>query len=183
MNEELKPSALSSGLVQGKIKQDDHSSSATPGDLNNFLIRRQLLGMEARRIQELLREEEAELKAKQDHLVDVRDRVLAALRNHLDLQDELARIEILRREQLENLPRTVERYIRRRGKKLFAYLKPRASTTMTDRPAAIRVQDPGWRLPKVRQLDAWAGWFAENDPKVGSRIAHSKRSDPGCFGC
>jgi SAM-dependent methyltransferase len=168
MNEELKPGELSSGLVQGKNKQDDHSSFATPGDLNNFLIRRQLLGMEARRIQELLRDGEAELKAKQDHLADVRDRVLAALRNHLDLQEELARIEILRREQLENLPRTVERYIRRRGKRLFAYLKPHASTAMTDRPAAIRVQDPGWRLPKVRQLDAWAAWFAENDPKVGA---------------
>ena len=24
----------------------------------------------------------------------------------------------------------------------------------------------GWHLPKVRQLDAWAHWFAENDPKV-----------------
>jgi SAM-dependent methyltransferase len=168
MNEELKPSALSSGLVQGKNKQDNHSRFATPGDLNNFLIRRQLLGMEARRIQELLGEAEVELKAKQDRLVDVRDRVLAAFRNHLDLQDELAKLEILRRERLENLPRTVERYIRRRGKRLFAHLKRRASTAMTDRPAAIRVQDPGWRLPKVRQLDAWAAWFAENDPKVGA---------------
>ena len=84
--------------------------------------------------------------------------------DHLDLQDELARIEILRRQRLENLPRTVERYIRRRAKKLFAYLKPHASTGITDRPVATRVQDPGWRLPKVRQLDAWAAWFAENDP-------------------
>src|SRR5580698_7445108 len=100
MNEELRPSALSSGLVQGKNKQDDHSRFATPGDLNNFLIRRQLLGMEARRIQELLGEAEGELKAKQDRLVDVHDRVLAAFRNHLDLQDELAKLEILRRERL-----------------------------------------------------------------------------------
>ena len=163
MNEELKPSALSSGLVQGKNTQDGHPSFATPGDFNNFLIRRQLLGMEARRIQELLREAEDELKAKQDHLIDVHDRVLAALRNHLDLQDELARIESLRRQRLENLPRTVERYIRRRAKKLFAYLKPHASKRITDRPVATRVQDPGWRLPKVRRLDAWAAWFAEND--------------------
>jgi hypothetical protein len=37
MNEELKPSALSSGLVQAKNKQDDHPSFAAPGDLNNFL--------------------------------------------------------------------------------------------------------------------------------------------------
>ena len=91
MNEELKSGALSSGLLQGKPKQDDHPSSATPSDLNNFLIRRQLLGMEARRIQELLREAEVELKAKQGNLVDVHDRVLASLRNRLDLQDELAR--------------------------------------------------------------------------------------------
>jgi hypothetical protein len=73
-------------------------SFATPGDLNNFLIRRQLLTMEGKRIQELLLDAEAELKAKQANLVDVRDRVLAALRDHLAHQDELARIEILRRQ-------------------------------------------------------------------------------------
>ena len=35
---------------------------------------------------------------------------------------------------------------------------------MTDRPVAIRVQNTAWHLPKVRQLDAWAAWFAEKDP-------------------
>ena len=117
-------------------KQDDHSSFATPGDLNNFLIRRQLLGMEARRIQELLREAEAELKAKQDHLVDVRDRVLAALRIILIFRMNWPGSKVLEGSSWRICHRTVERYIRRRAKRLFAYLKPRASTTMTDRPAA-----------------------------------------------
>ena len=166
MNEELKPSALSSGLMQADTKQVERQSFATAHDLNSFLIRRQLLTIESKRIQELLLETEAELTARQANLVDIRDRVLATLRDHLNLQDELARVESLRRQRLENLPRTVERYIRRRAKKLFAYLKPHASTGITDRPVATRVQDPGWRLPKVRRLDAWAAWFAENDPNA-----------------
>jgi len=163
MNEELKPSALSSGLTQADTKQVERQSFATAQDLNSFLIRRQLLTIENKLIQELFLEAEAELTAKQANLVDIRDRVLADLRDHLNRQDELARIESLRRQRLENLPRTVERYIRRRAKKLFAYLKPHASTGITDRPVATRVQDPGWRLPKVRRLDGWAAWFAEND--------------------
>ena len=70
MNEELKPSALSSGLVQeGRSNKTTAQSFATAGDLNSFLIRRQLLTMESKRIQELLLEAEAELKAKQDDLV------------------------------------------------------------------------------------------------------------------
>ena len=64
MNEELKPGALSSGLVQGNNKQDDRSGFAATDDLNNFLIRRQLLIMESKRIKELLIEAEAEVKAK-----------------------------------------------------------------------------------------------------------------------
>ena len=111
MNEELKP--LSSGLMQADTKQVERQSFATAQDLNSFLIRRQLLTIERKRIQEF---------------------------------------ESLRRQRLENLPRTVERYIRRRAKKLFAYLKPHASTGITDRPVATRVQDPGWRLPRFGAL-------------------------------
>ena len=103
MNEEPKSGTLSSGLVQAMDKQDDHSTFVMPGDLNNFLIRRQLLGMESKTIQDLLLEAAGELKAKQDHLVDVRDRVLAALRDHLAHLDELARVEFLTRQRLENL--------------------------------------------------------------------------------
>ena len=182
MNEELKPSALSSGLMQADTKQVERQSFATAHDLNSFLIRRQLLTIESKRIQELLLETEAELTARQANLVDIRDRVLATLRDHLNLQDELARVESLRRQRLENLPRTVERYIRRRAKKLFAYRKPHASTGITDRPVATRVQDPGWRLPKVRRLDAWAAWFAENRSQRAQGATLSKRSDPGRFG-
>ena len=172
MNEELKPSALSSDLVQRKDIQDD--SPGASDDLNNFLIRRQLLAIEGKRIQELLLEAETELKARQSNLVDTRDRVLSSLRDQLAHLDELARLEILRRQSLENLPRTVERYIRRRAKKIFARLKPHASTRITDRPVATRVQDPGWRLPKVRQLDAWAAWFAENDPGAPKALCFRK---------
>ena len=83
MNEDFKSGAPPSGLVERKNKPDDHAGSATLGDLNEFLIHRQLLAMEAKRIQDLLREAEIELKSKQDHLIDIRDRVLASLRGHL----------------------------------------------------------------------------------------------------
>ena len=80
MNEELKPSALSSVFMPAENKQDEGPRFATSSDLDNFLIRRQLLVMESERIQYLLGEAARELKAKQDHLVAIRDRVLVALR-------------------------------------------------------------------------------------------------------
>ena len=162
MKEELKPSALSSGDLQGKNKQDGHLNLANLGDLNNFLIRRQLLALEGIRVRELLLEAETDLKGKQDNLLYIRDRVFASLRDHLAHHDELIRIENLRRQRLENLPRTVERYLRRRVKRLLGYANSRASTKITDSPVPISA--PGWRLPKVGQLDAWTSWFAENDP-------------------
>jgi hypothetical protein len=174
MNEELKPSALSAGLMPAHNKQDERQSFATAQDLSKFLIRRQLLTIESKRIQELLLEAESELRDKQNNLIVIRDRVVAALRDHLNHQDELARTESLRRQRLDSLPRTVERYIRRRRKKLFGYLKPDASTGITDRPVAPRVQDPCWRLPKVRRLDAWGAWFAENDPNAPNALQFRK---------
>src|SRR5579871_5498762 len=164
MNEEFKPDAFPSGLVEWKNQQDEHPGSATLANLKDFLIRRQLLTIENKRIKELLLEAEIELKARRHNFIDILDRVLAALRAHLAHLDELARVETLRGQRPENLPRMAERYFRRRVKRLFGSLKPRASTGMADKPVAIRVQDPGWRLPKVRELDAWAAWFAENDP-------------------
>jgi SAM-dependent methyltransferase len=164
MNEEFKPDALPSGLVERKNKQDDHLNSATLANLTNFMIRRQLLVIENKRIKELLLEAEKELKASRHNFIDILDRVLASLRAHLAHLDELARVEILRRQRPENLPRMAERYVRHRVKRLFGSLKPRASTGMADKPVATGVQDPGWRLPTVRELDAWTAWFAENDP-------------------
>ena len=175
MNEESKPDAFPSDLVERKNKQDDHPGSATLADLKNFLIRRQLLLIENKRIQELLLEAETELKARRHNFIDILDCVLAALRAHLAHLDELARVEILRRQRPKNLPRMAERYVRHRVKRLFASLKPRASTGIAERPVATRVQDPGWRLPKVRELDAWAAWFAENDP--GAANASRSRKD------
>ena len=169
MNEEFKPGALPSGLVERKNEQDGHPGPATPGDLNNFLIQRQLLAMEGRRIRDLLREAEIELRARQDNLIDVRDRIVGSLRAHLGHLDELAQAENLNRQRLENLPRMAERYLRPKGKRLFARLKRHASAEITDPP--VRAEDPVWCLPKVQQLDAWAAWFAEiHRESEGSRF-------------
>ncbi len=55
--------------------------------MDNFLIRRQLLTMESKRIQTVLAETEAEVKLNQGDLAYLRDRVLTALREHLDRLD------------------------------------------------------------------------------------------------
>ena len=175
MNEEFKPDAFPSGLVERKNKPDDHTGSATLADLKNFLIRRQLLVIENKRIKELLLEAEKELKASRHNFIDILDRVLAPLRAHLARLDELARVDILRGQRPENLPRMAERYVRHRVKRLFGSLKPRASTGMGDKPVATGVQDPGWQLPRVRELEAWTAWFAENDP--GAAKASRFRKD------
>ena len=130
-------------------------------ELNSFLIRRQLLTMESKRIQTVLADTEAEVKVRQGDLVDIRDGVLTALREHLGRQEEVARVESLNRQKLENLPRNAERYLRRRVKKLLAHLKPQLRRQIADRSEAVRVQDAGWHLPKVQQLTAWTEWFAE----------------------
>ena len=132
--------------------------------LNNFLIRRQLLAMESQRIQYLLGEAARDLKAKQNNLVAIRDRVLVDLRDHLDHQNELVRMEGLRKKRLDSLPRAAERYIRRRVKRLFSGENPRASTRIADRPDPLQVDFRDWHLPKIRQLEAWTSWFAETDP-------------------
>jgi ADP-heptose:LPS heptosyltransferase len=158
MNEELKPGALSSGLVQGKSERDDHPSFAIAGDLNNFLVRRQLLIMESKRIQSILLEANAEVKAKQDHLADIRDRAMPSLR------DQIARRESAdNRPKLKDLPRTAERYVRKRLKRLLASPK-RSSAGITDSSHAIGAQDPSWHLPMVGELDGWNAWFAESEP-------------------
>jgi SAM-dependent methyltransferase len=164
MNEELKPGALSSGLVQGKNKQEEGPRFAMPTDLDNFLIRRQLLVMESQRIQYLLGEAARELKAKQDHIVAIRDRVLVALRDHLNHQNELVRLENLRKKRLDSLPRTVERYIRRRVKQFFSNGRSPASPRITNRFDPVEVHYGDWHLPKIGQLEAWTSWFAETDP-------------------
>ena len=53
MNEDFKSGAPSSGLAERKNEPVDRAGSATPGDLNEFLIQRQLLAMEAKWVQEL----------------------------------------------------------------------------------------------------------------------------------
>ena len=85
MNEELKPSALSSERCTRKRQARRSSRLCEPmDDLNNFLIRRQLLEMEGKRINEVLAEAEAELKNRQDRLIGVRDGASSSLRDHLD---------------------------------------------------------------------------------------------------
>jgi SAM-dependent methyltransferase len=179
MDEELRLNALSSDVVPGTIKQGDFPSFAMTEGLNNFLLRRQLLTTESKRIQELLLEEEAEVRAKQDLIAALRDRVLSSLREHQALREQAMREELALRENLErrlrvkDLPKIAERYVRRKGKKLFAYTKP-TSVTITGCSDAIRAETSGWHLPKVRQLDAWACWFAENDPTLGEQLRFRK---------
>ena len=77
MKEETKPGPLSAGLGQGKdIQGDHHLNFEAPGELGNFLARRQLLTMERMRIEEVLLEAETRVKAEQDHLVSLRNDVL-----------------------------------------------------------------------------------------------------------
>ena len=162
MSDELEPGALSAGPVQGKDKQGDRPNFEAGGELDNFLIRRQLLTVESKRIQTVLAETEAKVKLNQGDFAYLHDRVLTALREHLDRQEEVARVENRSRNRLENLPKNAERYLRLRGKKLLAHLKP-GSAAVAGRCDAVRVQDPGWHLPKVQQLMAWTEWFAEYD--------------------
>ncbi len=171
MNEELKPGTLSSGFVQRTNKEDEGPRFATAQDLNNFLIRRQLLTLESKRIKDLLIEAEDEVKAKQNSLDSLRDRVGLSLGEHVALLEQHLREELASRERLESgrelkdLLKIGERYIRRWRKRLFPSFKS-ASGANTGRFDAARVEGGGWHLPKVRQLDAWAHWFAESDPKL-----------------
>ncbi len=165
MNGELKPGAVSSGFAQRNDRPGNHPGFATEGGLNEFLIRRQLLGMESRRIKEVLAEADAELKNRQDRLIGVRDGTYAGLRNHLDRLEEQAREQQARVGGLKNLPRTAERYIRRSVKRLLAPPKE-TSTETTD--------GTGWSLPRVRELYAWTRWFAENDPSTRKPLRFRK---------
>jgi Glycosyltransferase family 9 (heptosyltransferase) len=163
MSEERKPTALSSGSAPGKIQQDDPSTMAIAGDLNNFFVRRQLLTMESKRIQDLLLEAEDELKAKQDNRDLLRDKVFAAFRDPVETpKNDLAETP-KKKPKLKYLPKTTERYIRRRAKQLFAGLRTGSAGITGDPDAVVRAEDAGWLLPKARHMDAWAGWFAESD--------------------
>jgi SAM-dependent methyltransferase len=166
MNEELKPDEVSSGAVQRNDRQGDHPWFATDAELKDFLIRRQLLEMESKRIKEVLDEAEAELKNRQDRLIGVRDGTFASLRNHLERRQEQAREQQARAGGLQNLPKAAERYIRRRVKQLFGSRK---------KPAAGEAADgTGWHLPRVRELYAWTRWFAENDPALRKPLRYRK---------
>src|SRR5271157_5990062 len=166
MNQVLRLSTLSADRAQQKNKNEKRSSFDTTRKLSNFLVRRRLLTIESESIQSSLAEIEAEIKAGQERLVALRDRVLASLRQHLAgretaLREELAlRERFERRGNLKSLPKTAERYIRLKGKQILAYLKP-ASAAVAETSDAVCALDRGWHLPKAAQLNAWADWFAE----------------------
>ncbi len=166
MNEELKPDAVSSGAVQRNERQGDHPGFATDAELKDFLIRRQLLQMESKRIKEVLDEAEAELKNRQDRLIGVRHGTFTALRNHLERLQEQVREQQARVGGLQNWPKAAERYIRRRVKQLFRSRKKPA--------AGEAAYGAGWHLPKVRELYAWTRWFAENDPALRKPLRYRK---------
>jgi ubiquinone/menaquinone biosynthesis C-methylase UbiE len=165
MNGKPKPGVRSSSPGQGNNGHDDRFNFKSTDELSRFLIRRQLLMMESKWIQELLIESEADVKLRRGNLTNIRYRVLTSLRAHLDRQEEVARIESVEQQTLKNLPRNAERYIRRRGKQLFASRKP-SSGVIRESSDAVAPQGPGWRLPNVRELDAWAAWFVATDPDV-----------------
>ena len=116
--EESKPSALSVSFVQEENEQDDAPGFTATGSLSDFLIRRQLLTMEGKRIQEIIVESDADIKAAKDHLSGYRDAVLAGLPSRL-AGNEWPK----RRPKLRELPRTAERYIRIKMKRRFASVK------------------------------------------------------------
>jgi len=101
--------------------------------------------------------------------------VFAFLRDQQDRMQQLTRVEHLEeRRKLRDLPKTAERYVRRKVRHFFASLKP-ASAPIPDGSEAIRPRDSGWRQPKIQQLVAWADWFAANKPI--SRRAFPFRKD------
>jgi SAM-dependent methyltransferase len=149
-------------------KLDDPNNYDEAGGFNNFFVRRQLLTFERKRIQELLLEAEDELTFTQDALDALRDKVFAAFQDPAETSEGEAETSEGEAEtpkekpRLRDLAKATERYIRRRAKRLFADQRAGlAENTAAD--AIIRAEDAGWHLPKTRQLDAWANWFAESD--------------------
>ena len=124
-------------------------------DLNNFLVRRQLLAMEGKRIQDLLLEAEGEVKANQDHLDFLRDTMFTAFRGLAETSKEKLK--------LKDLPKTTERFVRLKAKKLISDLRTGSAGTPAGSDA-VRADKAGWHLPMARRLSAWADWFAEIDP-------------------
>jgi hypothetical protein len=175
MNEQFKRPALSLRADRRTEKWDNETSSAIIGDLKEFLIHRQLLAIENKKIQGLRLEAEASVKAKQDDLADLRDRAFAFLGDHSNRKEQAAEVERLRqRGTLKTLPKTLERHIRQKAKQLFVRLKSTSAGTVK-RSKAVPADEPRWLLPKVEQLDAWARWFAECD--AFSREPASLRKD------
>src|ERR1700729_3864175 len=101
MSQKRKSAALAFGLVQGRNQQDDPCAIGTEVDLDNFLLRRQLLRMESKRIQELLLEAEVELRAQQAHLDFLHDAMFLAFRDLAEIPKE--------KPKLKDLPKTTER--------------------------------------------------------------------------
>jgi ADP-heptose:LPS heptosyltransferase len=163
MDEQHKGGTPFSAPVQRTDNEDNETSFALAGDLKDFLIRRQLLGMESKRIEAVRLESEDWVKAAQAELARRRDRVFAFLRDHSDRIEELAQVERLKQKRaLKDLPKTAERYIRQKAKQHFGRLK-RPSTGTGDGSDLTTAEDSRWLLPKIPQLDAWARWFAEYD--------------------
>jgi hypothetical protein len=171
MNQALRLRALFSAPPQEKNKKDNCLNFDITVGSSSFLVRRRMLILESKRIQTALAEIETEIKARQDHLVLFRDRVLTSLREHLAAREKALHEELALRESLEkkrnlkNLSKAAERYVRSTGKQLFAYLKP-PSAENTGGPHAIAAHDPGWHLPKASPLKAWAEWFVDSEPRL-----------------
>ena len=175
MSEQFRRLVLSLRADRRTEKWDNETSSAITGDLKEFLIHRQLLAIENKKIQGLRLEAEASVKAKQDELANLRDRAFAFLGDHSNRMEQVAEVERLRqRGTLKTLPKKLERHIRQKAKQLFVRQKSTSAGTVT-RSKAAPADEPRWLLPKVEQLDAWARWFADCD--AFSREPASLRKD------
>jgi hypothetical protein len=153
MNHAIRLSALSSSPAQGKNQTNDLHNLHMTGGESDFLARRRLLTIESKRIQDSIVEIETEIKARQDHLAVFRDRVTASLGEHLAEREKALREELARRESLErgarikNLPKNAERFVRRKGKQLLAYLKP-ASAAISGKAQMPFLSIPGGTFRK-----------------------------------
>jgi ADP-heptose:LPS heptosyltransferase len=130
-------------------------------ELQNFLLRRQLLAMEGKRIQAWLKEIEWGIMQERERLIAFRGH-LATLATPPLVLKRSPEAAPRRRTTARDLPRIVERYVRNKRKKLFARLKQGGPKPMPiiDRTRAHDEQPRAWHIPCAREVDAWANLFA-----------------------
>ena len=130
-------------------------------ELQSFLLRRQLLGMERKQIQALLKEVESELTEERKKLFAFRSHLAVPATPPVVLQRRPEAVPP-RKTTLKDWPRILERYVRNKRKRLFAPFKRGGAEprTITDTTSAHDEQPHGWHVPSAREVDAWVNLFA-----------------------